>query len=172
MSVSLYALTIENYLQALSGVKTILDKGAEYAASRGENPDDLVGLRLCEDMAPVHFQVISVWHHSLGAVNGMRAGLFQPPPKTPDFDYAGLQELVNDTLATLREITPEEINPLADKPMVFRAGEREIPFTMANFALSFSLPNLYFHATTLYDLLRQHGVPLSKMTYLGALRVG
>lgn len=172
MTVSLYALTIENYLQALGGVKTVLEKGAEYAASKGENPDDLVDLRLCEDMAPVRFQVISVWHHSLGAVNGMRAGLFQPPPKTPDFDYAGLQELVSDTLTKLHELNPEEINQLADKPMLFRAGDREIPFTMANFALSFSLPNLYFHAATLYDLLRQHGVPLSKMTYLGPLRVG
>jgi len=172
MSVSLYALTIENYLQALEGVKTVLQKGAEHAASEGTNPDDLVGLRLREDMAPLHFQAVSVWHHSLGAAKGMGAGVFGPPPSTPDFDYAGLQKLIDDSIVSLRELTPEDINALTDNPMMFRMGELEIPFTMSNFALSFSLPNLYFHATTLYDLLRQHGVSLGKIDYLGPLRVG
>jgi hypothetical protein len=38
--------------------------------------------------------------------------------------------------------------------------------------LSFSLPNFYFHATTGYDLLRMDGVKLSKMDFLGGLRMG
>ena len=65
----------------------------------------------------------------------------------------------------------DEINALADKPMLFKMGETEIPFTTDNFMLSFSLPNFYFHATTTYAVLREHGVPLGKMDYLGQLRV-
>lgn len=172
MSVSLYELTVGSYLQTLGGSRDVLARGADFATGREENPDDLVNLTLREDMAPLSFQVISVWHHSLGAVTGMREGVFAPPPKKPDLDYAGLRALVEEAIAFLEDITPEEMNGLGDKPMLFRVGDREIPFTMSNFALSFSLPNFYFHATTLYDILRRHGVPLGKMAYLGQLRVG
>ena len=37
--------------------------------------------------------------------------------------------------------------------------------------LSFSLPNLHFHATTAYDMLRMKGVPLGKRDYLNGLRL-
>jgi hypothetical protein len=51
-------------------------------------------------------------------------------------------------------------------------GKTELPFTAANFLLSFSLPNFYFHATTGYDLLRAKGVNLGKMDFLGKMRMG
>jgi len=56
--------------------------------------------------------------------------------------------------------------------MVFRLRGREMPFTTDNFLLSFSLPNVYFHATTTYSILRHLGVPLGKIDYLGQLRLG
>ena len=56
--------------------------------------------------------------------------------------------------------------------MVFRVRGREMPFTTDNFLLSFSLPNVYFHATTTYSILRHLGVPPGKLDYLGQLRVG
>jgi len=37
--------------------------------------------------------------------------------------------------------------------------------------MSFSLPNLHFHATTAYDMLRMRGVPLSKRDYLGRMQI-
>ena len=48
----------------------------------------------------------------------------------------------------------------------------EIPFSNENFVLSFSLPNLYFHATTAYDILRMQGVGVGKRDFLGQLRMG
>ena len=51
-------------------------------------------------------------------------------------------------------------------------GSTKIPFTAQNFALSFSLPNFYFHATTAYDILRMKGVKLGKMDFLGAMAAG
>lgn len=172
MTLSLYDASVASYLQTLGGVANVLAKGEQYAASGELDLDALVSFRLREDMLPFSFQVISVWHHSLGAVNGMRAGLFEPPPSLGDVDYQKLKGLVTEASEGLQSATREEIDALADKPMVFRAGKREIPFTTTNFILSFSLPNFYFHAATTYDVLRIHGVPLGKMDYLGALRVG
>ena len=55
--------------------------------------------------------------------------------------------------------------------MAFVMGERRMPFTAEGFLMSFSLPNLHFHATTAYDILRMQGVPLGKRDYLGGLRL-
>ena len=68
-------------------------------------------------------------------------------------------------------MTPDEINALEGRDMVFKLGERQMPFTVPGFLMSFSIPNLHFHATTAYDILRQVGVPLGKRDYLGAMRM-
>ena len=128
-------------------------------------------LKLHDDMLPLSFQVNSVWHHSLGAIEGIKAGLFQPPPKLRDVDYAKLKALVAEAISGLEGVGREEVEALAEKPMVFKLGDREIPFSTDSFILSFSLPNFYFHAATAYDLLRIEGVPLGKMDYLGQLRI-
>ena len=171
MSVSLYDLSVASHLQILGGVANLLAKGEEYAATDNMDLEEIVSYQLREDMAPFSFQVISVWHHSLNAIASLKAGEFSPPPKMSGLDYQGLRGLVNEAIEGLQGETPEEINALADKPMLFKMGKTEIPFTTDNFMLSFSLPNFYFHATTTYAVLREHGVPLGKMDYLGQLRV-
>ena len=88
MSTSLYDLSVPNYLQILGGISGVMQKGADYAESTGMELEDIIALRLREDMAPFSFQVISVWHHSLGAVRGIKDGLFQPPPKLGELSYA------------------------------------------------------------------------------------
>ena len=172
MAISLYDASVASYLQTLGGVADILAKGEETAAAGALDLDQLVRFKLRDDMLPFSFQVISVWHHSLGAIEGIRAGMFEPPPPFKGMDYQKLKDLVAEAIDGLDALTREEVDALADKPMIFRLGPQETPFTATNFILSFSLPNFYFHATTTYDVLRMHGVPLGKMDYLGAMRIG
>jgi hypothetical protein len=154
MATSLYDMSVASYLQILGSVSGILQKGADHARDAGLNLDDIVETQLRPDMLPFRFQVISVWHHSLGAVRGIQAGLFQPPPSLPDLDYAALQGLVTEAATELQALSPEEVNAMAGKDVLFKLTSMEIPFTAENFVLSFSLPNFYFHATTAYDILR------------------
>lgn len=172
MAISLYDASVGTYLQVLDATNNVLDKGAAHAAEHGIDLADIVEMRLRDDMNPFRFQVVSVWHHSLGAIRGVREGVFSPPPSLGDLDYAALQGLVVEAAEALRAEKPEAINALAGKAMKFKMGDFEIPFTAENFILTFSLPNFYFHATTVYDMLRMQGVPLGKMDYLGAMRVG
>jgi hypothetical protein len=46
-----------------------------------------------------------------------------------------------------------------------------MPFRVEDFLMSFSLPNLHFHATTAYDILRSRGAPLGKRDYMGRMRL-
>ena len=171
MPVSFYDLTVGTYTQIVEASIGVLNKGADYCNEQGIALDEVVASCLVDDMANFHFQVVCITHHSLEALNGMKSGEFLPPNYEAR-DYAGLQALTAGTLDTLRGMSEAEVNDLAGGSLVFKLGGNEIPFTNENFALSFSLPNFYFHATTAYDILRSKGVPVGKRDFLGAMKVG
>ena len=172
MATSLYDLSVGSYLQIVGASVGVLAKGAEHCNENGIDLDAVVTARIHEDMFDFHFQAVCIVHHSLSAIKGIQAGEFAPPSGYPETDYAGLQGLVSDALAELQGIDANDINSLAGGRVTFKIGGNEIPFTNENFILSFSLPNLYFHATTAYDILRMQGVPLGKMDFLGQLKMG
>ena len=171
MAISLYEATVERYLQTLGAVAGVLEKGAAHCAETGNDSAELVSTRLYPDMLPLAFQIWSVQHHSLGAIEGAKSGVFAPPSPLPPLDYPGLQKVVADTREKVAALTPDEVNGLEGRDMVFQIGERKMPFTTEGFLLSFSLPNFFFHATTTYDILRANGVKLGKRDFMGALRM-
>lgn len=170
--INLSDASLGSYKQVLGATIAVLEKGAQHFEEQGLNLNDLVEMQLAPDMAPFPFQVLSVRHHSLGAARGLMAGEFSPPPSMPKRNYQGYIDLLTETLAELNTITPEAINATKGKATTFKMGEHEIPFTTENFVLSFSLPNLYFHATTIYNMLRIKGVPLGKMDFMGSMSIG
>jgi len=171
MAISLYDLTVLSYLQTLGGVAGFLDRGLAHCMDNGLDPEEIVETRLFPDMLPFRFQVQSVTHHSRGAIEGVKAGVFSPPPQIPPIGYADLQKMVAEARATLEALTPDEVNALEGRDMAFALGEHKLPFVAENFLMSFSLPNFYFHATTAYDILRMKGVPLGKRDYMGKMRM-
>jgi uncharacterized protein len=171
MAVSLYEMSVANYLQTTNAVSGFLDKGIAFCTGNKVDPNELVEARLAADMLPLRFQIVSVVHHSLGAIEGVKNGVFAPPGKSEPLDYSGLQKLLSDASESLRRLGPEEVNALAGKHVDFQIRDRKVPFTAENFLLSFSLPNFYFHATTAYDILRSKAVPLGKRDFLGHLRI-
>lgn len=170
MGISLYDLSVASYLQSLAGMKGVLQKGLEHCQANNINPQDIVDSRLIADMLPFRFQVGAVAHHSLGAIEGIKKGTFSPPGDLPP-DYAGLQKLIADAETSLKAVTPAEVNALEGKDMLFQMRDFKIPFTAEGFIMSFSLPNLYFHAATAYDILRMKGVPLGKRDFMGPMRL-
>ncbi len=171
MAISLYDVTVANFLQTLTGVAGFLDRGLSHFQDNNVDPDAFVETRLFDDMLPFRFQILSVAHHSLGAIEGVKAGVFSPRRELGPETWAGLTSLVADTRSGLEKLTREEIDALDGKDVVFQFGEMKMPFTALGFLQSFSLPNLHFHAATAYDILRLHGVPLGKRDYMGPLRL-
>jgi hypothetical protein len=170
MAIPLYDLSVSSYLQTLGAIIGILEKGRTHFTANGVDLESIVETRLFPDMLPLRFQVQSVAHHSLGAIEGAKKGSFEPPPPATH-DYRGLQQLVADAQAALQKLTPAEVNALEGRDVVFQLRDFKLPFTAEGFLLSFSLPNFYFHATTAYDILRTKGVPLGKRDYMGQMRL-
>jgi hypothetical protein len=170
MAISLYDVTVGTYQQILGAVEGVMAKGLDYCREKGIDPEEIVETRLCGDMLPFRFQIVSVTHHSRGAIEGAKAGVFQPPPDLGPLNYAELQKLVADARADIGKLTPAEVNALEGKDMLFQMRSFQVPFTAENFLLSFSMPNFYFHSTTAYDILRWKGAPLGKRDFMGQMR--
>jgi len=171
MAISLYDITVTTYLQELEAVSGFMEKARQYFESEGTDSQLLVDARLCEDMMPMSFQINSVTHHSVGAMDALASGVFTPPPSLPDTDYSGLQEMVAGARTLLQSLERNVVDSYLGKDMIFEIGDRKIPFVAEDFILSFSVPNFFFHATTAYDLLRSRGAPLGKRDFLGPLRM-
>jgi hypothetical protein len=172
MAITLYDAAVAPFIQTLTGLAGFLDRGLSHCQDNAIDPQEIVETRLFPDMLPFWFQVASASHHSLGAVEGVREGLFSPPGAPSErFTYASLQKLTADSIAALKALDPAEVNGWEGKDVGFKFGERTMPFTAEGFLLSFSKPNMYFHATTAYDILRTKGVPLGKRDFMGPLKL-
>jgi hypothetical protein len=170
MAITLYDATVGSFLQVLGGVTGFLDRGLAHCRDNNIDPGEIVETRLYGDMLPFRFQVLCVAHHSLGAIEGVKKGLFGPPNDPTPYTYEQLQGLVADARAGLEKWTPAEVNALEGRDVTFQTGDYKSPFVAEGFLLSLSLPNFYFHATTAYDILRSKGVPIGKRDYVGQLR--
>lgn len=171
MSISLYAATVPCFRQILGSVSGLLDKAGAFCKEKGIAEADLVGACLAPDMFPFAYQVKSTAVHSIGAIEGLRKGVFAPDMTPPPTSLSGLKARVEETLAQLQALDPAEIDGFVGRDMVFEFRDTRIPFTAENFLLSFSMPNFYFHATTAYDILRWKGVTIGKRDFIGRLQI-
>lgn len=170
MGIALYDVTVLGFMQTVSAMEGVLQKGLAHCRDAGIDTDAMLETRLFPDMLPFRFQVFSVIKNSVGAIECAKAGVFGPPPQIPPMDYTGLQTLLAEASAKLRTCTPDEVNALQGRELLFQPGGVTMSFTVEDFLLSFSIPNFHFHATTAYDILRAKGVPIGKRDYLGRIR--
>jgi hypothetical protein len=64
-------------------------------------------------------------------------------------------------------LSPEQIDGKEDEAITFKLRGQDVTFSGREFLLNFVLPNIYFHITTAYNILRHNGVELGKPDYLG-----
>src|SRR5215469_15590985 len=171
MAFSLYMATVPSYLQTLGSVSGLLSKAEAFCMEKAVAPHEIIQARLAEDMLPFAYQVKSTAIHSLGAIEGIRKGVFSPDMTAPPDSFAALKARITETVAALEAIQATEIEAFIGRDMRFSFGDRHIDFTAEDFLLSFSQPNFYFHATTAYDILRWKGVTLGKRDFMGKLRM-
>src|ERR1700741_4034965 len=133
MTFSLYDATVANYLQILSAVGGFLEKGRTHFDGKRVDLAEIVESRLAPDMLPLRFQIVSVAHHSRGAMAAAKSGVFSPPSAKPDLDYAGLQALVTEARDELSALKPDAVNALVGRDVTFKLGDRTLPFTAEGF---------------------------------------
>jgi hypothetical protein len=171
MPLSLHEAIVPNWLQLLEATARLLDKAESWAAEQGIGEAELLGTRLAPDMLPLAYQFKSCWVHSSHAIQRCREGVFSPHLQDPPLTWAGLRDGLGDAIAALKALDPAELEAMAGNDMAFQFGENRLPFTVQDFLLSFSNPNVFFHAATAYDILRMKGMPIGKRDFMGRLRM-
>jgi uncharacterized protein len=172
MTISLYDAIIPSNRQVLTSILTLLTKAEAHCTEHGMEPETLIQAKLADDMLPFAYQVKSSAVHSIGAIEGVRSGLFVPETTPPPSSFAELRAYISNANTALGNITPDEMSGFVGRDMRFEVASRNfrVDFTAENFLLSFSQPNFYFHATAAYSILRMKGVAIGKMNFLGRLR--
>ena len=94
----------------------------------------------------------------------------QQPPSFEDNEstFADLQMRIAKTIAFLETFSPAQIDGSEEKTITLKVGRRDISFQGLPYLFEFVLPNVYFHTTTAYAILRHWGLELGKMDFLGA----
>ena len=60
-----------------------------------------------------------------------------------------------------------DLNGKEGRKFSLKMGPRDVDFTGITYLSGFPLPNVHFHVTTAYNILRHNGVPLGKFDYFG-----
>jgi hypothetical protein len=162
----MYSSSIPVFLHYLKNLSNLLKKGAEYAAEKKVDEKVLTGLRLYPDMFPLSRQVQIACDVAKGC--GARlAGVEVPKYEDNEVTFSELQARIDKTVNFLNTLSASQIDGSEQKQIKLQAGPRELEFVGDYFLRNWALPNVFFHITTTYNILRHNGVPVGKTDYLG-----
>jgi hypothetical protein len=167
MSVSMYSASAPVFGQMLNSLLGWLDKAEAYAQGKKFDPNNFIGMRLTPDMLPFARQVQIATDHVKGCLARLAGG---EPPKWSD-DEKTLDELrarIRKALDFAATITPAQLEGAETREITLPTPRGPLKLSGERFLTGFSLPNFYFHVTMAYALLRQGGVEIGKLDYLGA----
>jgi hypothetical protein len=166
MSVSMYQISIPVLEKALTNLSAILNKGAAHAEAKKIDPSVFLNARLAPDMFPLVRQVQIVTDTVKGCAARL-ANVEIPSFADTEASFPELQERIAKTLAFVKTVTSEQVNGSEERIVTLKVRGNDIQFQGIAYLNHFALPNLYFHVTAAYAILRHNGVELGKMDYLG-----
>lgn len=166
MSLSLYDASVPVFIRTLRTLDHLLEKGEAHARQRGAEPDALLSSRLIFDMLPLARQVqIATDMAKNGAAR--LAGVDPLRFEDDETTLAQLRARIARAIAYVEAFRPEHYADAATRTVRFRSRDAERVFEGHAYLFGFVLPNLFFHVTTTYNLLRQAGVPIGKADFMG-----
>lgn len=166
MTISMYQASVPVFTRALTNLAAVLQKGEAHAQAKGANPDALLQQRLIFDMLPLIKQ-IQIACDTATRGTARLAGV--EPQSFPDTEttLAEAQDRIARAIAYVNTFQPAQIDGSEDRDVVMKTRHGDVPFKGQAYLTEYSLPNLFFHCTTAYDILRVAGTPIGKKDFLG-----
>jgi len=168
MSISMHSASVPIFVRMLSNMLVWLDKAEAHAVAKKFDPNNFLGLRLTPDMLPLSAQ-IQIASDSVKGCLSRLAGTEAPKWADDEASLDALRARIKKTIDYAKSVPAAKIDGSEAREINVPMGPgRVVPFTGETLLKHFSLPNFFFHCTMTYALLRQGGVELGKMDYLGA----
>ena len=166
MSITLSSASLPVFQTALSNLLHCLEKAEANAAARGFDPNVFCTARLAPDMLPFTAQIRIACD---AAKNGTArlAGIEAPKFEDNETTIAELKARIVKTLDWLATGAGRQHRRSRRSPDHLPRGPRQDPHHGGRgLPETLGLPNVFFHVTTAYALLRHNGVDLGKADYL------
>ncbi|HET7358959.1 MAG TPA: DUF1993 domain-containing protein [Rhodanobacteraceae bacterium] len=166
MTLSMYQASVPVFTRALRNLTHVLKQGEALAQAKNFAPEVLLQTRLIADMLPLVKQVqIACDMAARGAAR--LAGAEPKSFEDNEASFAELYDRLDRAIAYIESFGPEQIDGSETRPihLKMRSGDRN--FEGRDYLLQFTLPNMFFHCTTAYDILRQAGTPIGKLDFIG-----
>ena len=166
MSLSMYQASVPVFIRAFKNLTGVLQKGEAFAQAKKIDPAVLINDRLAPDMFTLTRQIqiaTDVARRCVARLAGVEPQKFEDNEKT----FADLYDRINRTIVYLESFRPQQIDGTEDKPISFEIQGNTLNFTGTAMLLNFSIPNVFFHATITYAILRHNGVEIGKKDFLG-----
>lgn len=166
MTISMYQASVPAFIRALNNLAAILEKGAVYAQARKVDPSVLLNSRLFVDMFALTRQVqIATDTARSGAAR--LAGVEFPAYEDNESSFEQLALRIRNTIGFLESLQPAQIDGSEDKTITWQTRSSTKSMQGLAYLMNHLLPNVHFHVTTAYNILRHNGVEVGKKDFLG-----
>ena len=162
----MYQASVPVFVRALNNLAALLEKAAAHAEARKIDPAVLINTRLYPDMLPLSKQVQIASDSAKGGAARL-AGAEPPKYEDNETSFPELIARLRKTVAYLESIKPEQIDGSEDKTVSWKTQTTTRTMQGMPYLLSHVTPNVYFHTTTAYAILRHCGVEIGKQDFLG-----
>jgi hypothetical protein len=166
MTLTMYTATVPTCTRALNSLVAILEKAAMHAEARKIDPAVLLKTRLFPDMLPLATQIHIANDTAQGGAARL-AGAEVPVFEAKERTFAEWIAATRKTIAYLESFKPAQFDGSEDKTVTWQTRSSTKNMQGTPYLFHHVLPNLFFHVTTAYDILRQSGLEIGKQDYLG-----
>lgn len=164
--ISMYDASIPVLKRFLTNLSAILTKAEDYANTRKIEPSALLSARLFPDMFPLTRQIQIASDQAKGGTARL-AGTDIPKYEDNELTFTELQQRIAKTIAFLDSIKPEQLAGSESRDITINVRNTTMEFKGQDYLLNWVLPNVYFHVTTAYNILRHNGLEIGKRDFLG-----
>lgn len=169
MSFSMSQACLPALVTGLTALSGVLDKAEAHAVAHKIDPAVLLQWRLAPDMFSLTRQVQTATDLAKNGASRL-AGVEPPRYEDTETTFAELKARIARTVAHIKTLDPKAIDAAGDREITFPLGPvNRGQMKGEDYLNHFVLPNVYFHLTAAYAILRHVGVPLGKTDFLGAI---
>jgi hypothetical protein len=166
MTISMYQASVPAFVRALNNLAAILEKGAAHVQARKIDEAVLLGSRLFPDMLPLTKQV-QLASDSAKSGAGRLAGAEFPAFEDKEATFQELLQRIRNTVTYLETLRPEQIDGGEEKTVSWQTRSSTKSMQGLPYLMYHVLPNVHFHVTTAYAILRHNGIEIGKKDFLG-----
>jgi hypothetical protein len=167
MQITMYDTLVPTANRMLGNLSSFLDKAEAFAAAKKIDATILLNSRLAPDMFPLTRQVQIAADMVKGAAARL-SGTELPKFEDNETTIAELKARVAKTLAFVNSVDAAKFGGSEERDVTLQARTGDRHFKGLNYLRDYVLPNVYFHTTAAYAILRHNGVELGKNDFIGA----